>query len=144
MITSTLKKLGLRDDEIKTFIALAETGEQTAGTLAKKAGVSRPSVYGFLKKMRELGLVSESQRNGTKTFLAAPEEKLGSRSTTRSRNLKKEKMSFFNSLKILRKAQRPSTPPSRFSRGRRAFSRHLRTCCSIAILKRRHTGPFVR
>ena len=63
MIDKTLEKLGLKDEEIKTFLYLLENGEQTAGALAKKTGLSRPSLYGFLKKLKESGLVVESQKN---------------------------------------------------------------------------------
>ncbi len=76
MIEQTLQKLGLRDEEIKTFLFLAENGEQTAGILAKKTGLSRPSLYGFVQKLQKLGLVIESQKNGVKTFIASPREKV--------------------------------------------------------------------
>ncbi len=73
-----LKTLGLKDDEVKAFIFLLENGEMTAGNLAKKTGLSRPSLYGFLKKMQHTGLVVESQKNGIKTFFAGNEEKIDS------------------------------------------------------------------
>jgi len=76
MINKTLEKLGLRDEEIKTFLYLLENGEQTAGNLAKKTGLSRPSLYGFLKKLQENSLVVESQKNGVKTFFAVSKEKV--------------------------------------------------------------------
>ncbi len=76
MIDKTLEKLGLRDEEIKTFLYLLENGEQTAGNLAKKTGLSRPSLYGFLKKLQNHGLVIESQKNGLKTFQASSKEKI--------------------------------------------------------------------
>jgi sugar-specific transcriptional regulator TrmB len=76
MIEQTLQKLGLRDEEIKTFLFLVENGEQTAGILAKKTGLSRPSLYGFVQKLQKLGLVIESQKNGVKTFIASPKEKV--------------------------------------------------------------------
>ena len=76
MINTTLERLGLRDEEIKTFLYLLENGQQTAGNLAKKTGLSRPSLYGFLKKLQKLGLVIESQKNGLKTFQASSQEKV--------------------------------------------------------------------
>ncbi|MEI8223965.1 MAG: helix-turn-helix domain-containing protein [bacterium] len=76
MIEKTLSQFGLRDDEIKTFVFLLENGQQTAGVLAKKTGLSRPSLYGFLRKLKEMGLVTESQKNGIKTFFACSQEKL--------------------------------------------------------------------
>lgn len=78
MIDKTLEKLGLRDDEVKAFIYLLENGEQTAGNLAKRTGLSRPSLYGFLNKLKEGGLVIESQKNGIKTFHASSKEKIQS------------------------------------------------------------------
>lgn len=76
MIEKTLAQFGLRDDEIKAFVFLLENGQQTAGTLAKKTGISRPSLYGFVKKLKELGLVTESQKDGIKIFFACSQEKL--------------------------------------------------------------------
>lgn len=76
MIDATLEKMGFRDDEIKTFLCLLENGEQTAGMLAKKTGISRPSLYGFLKKLQKSELVIESQKNGVKTFVASSEKKV--------------------------------------------------------------------
>ena len=76
MIDTTLGKLGLKDQEIKTFLYLLENGEQTAGILAKKTGLSRPSLYGFLKKLQTIGLVIESQKNSIKTFSASNKEKV--------------------------------------------------------------------
>lgn len=76
MIDKTLEKLGIRDEEVKTFLFLLENGEQTAGSLAKKTGLSRPSLYGFLKKLQSNGLVIESQKNGVKTFQPSSEKKV--------------------------------------------------------------------
>ncbi len=71
-----LTKLGLKDEEIKVFLFLLENGEQTAGNLAKKTGLSRPSLYGFVGKLQKLGIVIESQKNGVKTFTASSKEKV--------------------------------------------------------------------
>ena len=53
MIDKTLAKLGLKEEEIKAFLYILENGEQAAGALAKKIGVSRPSLYGFLKNLQK-------------------------------------------------------------------------------------------
>ncbi len=71
-----LSRLGLKDQEIKVFLFLLENGEQTAGNLAKKTGLSRPSLYGFVRKLQKLGIVIESQKNGIKTFLPGSKEKV--------------------------------------------------------------------
>jgi len=71
-----LTKLGLKDQEIKVFLFLLENGEQTAGNLAKKTGLSRPSLYGFVSNLQKFGIVTESQKNGVKTFIASSKEKV--------------------------------------------------------------------
>ena len=71
-----LSRLGLKDQETKVFLFLLENGEQTAGNLAKKTGLSRPSLYGFVRKLQKLGIVIESQKNGIKTFLPGSKEKV--------------------------------------------------------------------
>jgi sugar-specific transcriptional regulator TrmB len=76
MIEDMLAKLEVREEEIKTFIFLLENGSQTAGEIARKTGMSRPSLYGFMRKLQSLGLVIESQKNGIKTFTASPKEKV--------------------------------------------------------------------
>ncbi len=71
-----LRTLDLSDEEIKAFLFLLENGAQTAGDLAKKTGLSRPSLYGFMRKMQKKGLVIESQKNKVKTFTASSKEKV--------------------------------------------------------------------
>jgi sugar-specific transcriptional regulator TrmB len=76
MIDFLLQKLGFSSEEIKTYLFILENGEQAAGSLSRKIGLPRPSVYGFLKRLSERGLVIESQKNGVKIFSAAPAEKI--------------------------------------------------------------------
>lgn len=68
--------LGLKPEEITTYFSLLEAGPLSASVLAKKMGIPRPSIYGFLKRLTEKGLVVESQKSGIKTFLAESPEKL--------------------------------------------------------------------
>lgn len=76
MLSKKLLNIGIKEDEIKTFLFLLENGEQTAGRIAFKTGLSRPSLYGFLKNLQERGLVVQSQKDGVKTFSTATEEKI--------------------------------------------------------------------
>lgn len=76
MLNQKLINIGIKEDEIKTFLFLLESGEQTAGRIAIKTGLSRPSLYGYLKNLQEKGLVVQSQKDGVKTFSTATEEKI--------------------------------------------------------------------
>ncbi len=76
MITKKLAAIGLTEAETDTFIFLVENPAQTAGTIAKKTGISRPSLYGYLKNLQEKGLVTQSQKDRVKIFSAAAKEKV--------------------------------------------------------------------
>ncbi len=69
-ISTLLSNLGLDQDDSKTYVLLLETGPISAGKLAKRLGVARSSLYGFLKRLVDRGLVVESQRGGIKQFVA--------------------------------------------------------------------------
>lgn len=70
--------LGLKKDEKKAFLYLLENPGETVGAIAKKTGISRPSLYGYLKNLTEKGFITQSQKNGIKSFTVASEEKINS------------------------------------------------------------------
>lgn len=96
MIEELREQFNLRDDEVKTFTCLLEHGEQTAGALAKKTGLSRPSLYGFIYKLKNIGFVQESQKNGIKIFSASPKEKIEKLFEEKIQKFQKAKESVFN------------------------------------------------
>jgi len=76
VINQLLSSLGFNEDEVKTYLLLLETGPIVAGNLAKKTGVPRTSLYGFLKRLQERGLVVQSLKWNVKLFAAEPPEKI--------------------------------------------------------------------
>ncbi len=76
MIEDTLKQFGLHDTEAQVFLFLVQNGEYTIGNLAIQMGLSRPSLYGFVATLKEVGLVVESQKNGVKVFSAVTLDKV--------------------------------------------------------------------
>ena len=70
MLNNLLISLGLTEEEIKAYASLLELGPMTVGNLAKKIGKPRASLYGFLKRLQEKGVVTQSSKLGTKIFLA--------------------------------------------------------------------------
>jgi len=126
MIDKTLEKLGLKDEEIKTFLYLLENGEQTAGNLAKKTGLSRPSLYGFLKKLQSSGLIVESQQNGIKTFLTCKEEQIKNILDEKIKELEKGKNEIQNFFSELKKGAVITSPKFQFFEGRGGIQHLLR------------------
>ena len=76
MIEANFAALGLNDEETKTYLSLLEMGPITVGTLAHKLGKPRPSLYGFLKRLQDKGLVTQSEKAGVRIYMAEPPEKV--------------------------------------------------------------------
>ncbi len=71
-----LQKLGLEDQEIKTYLALLDLNESTATKLAENTGLGRVHMYQILNRLIERGLVSYVIKNNVKYFLPADPEKI--------------------------------------------------------------------
>jgi len=83
MIHLELRKLGLKEKEVSVYLAALELGFSSVQNIAKKAGLSRPTVYEIIKELIAKGLMKEIKRQGTtqgeRTFFAAesPDNLLG-------------------------------------------------------------------
>ncbi len=76
MLTSLLSSLHFDEDEIKTYLFLLTHGPHSVGSLSKKIGFVRSSLYGFLQRLQEQGLITQSQKQRVKIFSAEPPEKI--------------------------------------------------------------------
>lgn len=76
MLEKIFASLGLEAEEAKVYTFLLGIGPITAGAVARKMGIPRSSVYGFLKELKDNNLVVESLRSGVKMFSAEQPEKV--------------------------------------------------------------------
>lgn len=76
MIQDMFETLGIKEEESKTYMSLLEKGACTAGELSKFMGSPRPSVYGYLERLCNIGLVTQSMRRGVKMFVPEPADKI--------------------------------------------------------------------
>jgi len=74
MLNDILSHLGFSEEEVKIYLTLLEVGPISVGELAKKAGMPRSSLYGFLKRAKDKGIIAESLKWGVKVFSAKPPE----------------------------------------------------------------------
>jgi sugar-specific transcriptional regulator TrmB len=98
MLDDIFKKLDLEKIEAETYIALLEGGISSAGKLAKKIGIPRSSLYGYLSRLSDKGLVKQSERYNIKLWQAETPERiidLLNEKLTATQNLKE------NLLKVL-------------------------------------------
>ena len=111
MIDKKLASIGLKEDETKTFVYLLEHPEQTAGNIAKKTGLSRPSLYGFLKNLQEKGLIVQSQKNGVKVFSTATQEKIAIVFDEQAREITEAKNAVAMAFLEIQKGNTPTSSP---------------------------------
>jgi sugar-specific transcriptional regulator TrmB len=128
MIEAIFYSLGLEPEEAKTYLFLLESGSITAGNLAKKIGVPRSSVYGFLKRLQEHNLIIESQKQGIKTFSAESPEKINLLFRQRQESLEKNQELFKALLPELKpkQSQKFITPKIQIFEGREGLQGALK------------------
>ncbi len=70
MIHDIFETLGFKEEEVRTYLSLLDVGSSSGGDLAKKIGMPRPTVYGYLESLVRGGLATQSVRRGVKVFTA--------------------------------------------------------------------------
>ena len=76
MIQEIFETLGFKEEETKTYLTLLDIGASSGGDLAKRTGMPRPTVYGYLDRLVVAGLVNQSMMRGIKIFTAESGEKI--------------------------------------------------------------------
>ena len=77
MNISTLKDLGLSENEIKVYIAGLKLGLANVSTYAEESGLPRTTTYDVLKSLKEKGIASYVIKSGIRYFsVASPKELL--------------------------------------------------------------------
>jgi len=105
MLQNILSSLNLDEQEVKTYLLLLEIGPVTVGNLSKKMGIARSSLYGFLKRLQDLGLAVQSIKNNVKVFSAESPEKINFLFEQKIEELQNKQELYKTSLPELRKLQ---------------------------------------
>jgi len=71
-----LRKLGLKDKEVRTYLAGLELGPSSVQNIAKKAGIVRPTTYEIIKILQEKDLFAEIKEGKKRYFIAQSPEKI--------------------------------------------------------------------
>ena len=72
----SLEKVGLTSYEIKSFVALIKSGENTASDLSKQCGVPYSKIYEVLSVLEEKGWIGSDKSRPTKYFAKSPNSAL--------------------------------------------------------------------
>jgi len=73
---SILKKIDLKDKDIKIYLALLENGAQSVRNLVSFTKLNRGTIYDILKKLQERNLVNYYHQNTKQKFIAQNPEKI--------------------------------------------------------------------
>jgi sugar-specific transcriptional regulator TrmB len=71
-----LKNLGLTDKEARTYLAILELGQGTIKPIADKAGIKRTSIYNFIDRLVNLGLITHTEINNRMHYQAVTPDRL--------------------------------------------------------------------
>lgn len=73
-----LRKLGLREKEVRVYLTGLELGPSSVQKISKRAKITRPTTYEIIKTLKEKGLFVESKQRKKRYFIAqSPERILG-------------------------------------------------------------------
>src|SRR5690349_10672218 len=67
-----LQHMGLEEKEIKIYLACLESELNTPTTLAKKTGLKRATIYFYLERLEQKGLIDFEVRRARKYISALP------------------------------------------------------------------------
>jgi len=100
-ISLELRKLGLKDKEVKIYLAGLELGPSPVQDIAKKAGVVRPTTYEIIKSLKIKGLFAETKKGVRRLFVAQSPEKILELLRMQKRELEEKEREFIRIIAAL-------------------------------------------
>jgi predicted transcriptional regulator len=101
MVKNALEILGLNAEEIKIYFELLETGAATAGEIAKRLAIVRPTVYNYLQKMTDKGVVERSLKFGVRSFSAQSPDRLDRLFEAKQKEIEQTRAKFKTQIPLL-------------------------------------------
>ncbi len=119
MLEKILIALGLSDDERKIYLHILNSGATSAGELARKLGMARPTLYDLLRKLSGKGVVAQSMRRGVRSYHAEAPHKLDQMLGKRIKELQERQKQLQTMLPLLeaRRSKQFLTPRFQFFDG---------------------------
>lgn len=87
-IANELEKQGLKQGQIKVYLAILELGRATTIEVAKKTGIKRTTAYDLIEDLIRLGYVAEARKGKRRMFIAEDPLSLISKSERKLSDIK--------------------------------------------------------
>lgn len=114
MLDTIFKEFGLGTEETNVYLDLVEHGSSPAGRLAKRVGIPRSSLYGYLEGLTAKGFVRQSEQYNVKLWEAEAPERIVSLINKRRQDIEKVATQFNALLPSLQKKQKSDFVTPRF------------------------------
>ncbi len=111
-ILESLQAIGLTESEAKVYLALLETGKETAGVIAAKSATTSSKIYEVLDKLVAKGLASHFKENGIKRFSASSPDILQDYLAEKEYQIAEEKKRLQTIMPELHRKATQARPPS--------------------------------
>lgn len=140
-LSQRLETLGLSDYEARVYAELIQHSPANATFLAKKCHLSRSSIYTTLATLMRKGLVSTTQKNDVKQFIAEPEEALEQLLAQEERSLANKRRAFAELQPELRKHAQQSLhiPNVTYFEGQEGLKKAY-----LTLMRSAHEGETLR
>lgn len=76
MLISTLKQIGLPENQAKIYVACLELGESSIKDIAQRSAIKRTTIYDFIDEMLNSGILQQTVRGKKKRYTATSPEEL--------------------------------------------------------------------
>lgn len=118
-----LKKFGLSDKEIKTYLKLLEIGSSSVRKIAELTGLNRGTTYDILKNLQQFGLVSYYHQDTKQHFVAEDPRRLERLIDNREKELNEIKNKIEDIIPELKSLQGSSSnkPVTKFYEGKQGI-----------------------
>lgn len=101
IIPLELRKLGLKEKEVKVYLAGLELGPSSVQDIAKMVKITRPTIYEIIKKLKEKGLFAEVKQKGKRVFVAQSPERILGILRTQKREIEEREREFIRIIAVL-------------------------------------------
>jgi HTH-type transcriptional regulator, sugar sensing transcriptional regulator len=109
-----LSKIGLTNQESRTYLALLKLQESQTGDLCKEVGIASSNIYKILDLLLNKGLISYRVQNNIKIFMPSPPETLNELFLEKQRNLEEERKEIQRVIKNLKTKEVEEEPFSKY------------------------------